>query len=77
MQGGLGTVENTGRADINNQGALSIAKVVKVYNENNTADVVLSTNNFIGDDNDTEGKITCIQLEDFAGWDDEFITYYY
>lgn len=76
MQSALGETQGTGRADINNFGALSLAKVIKVYNENNRADVVLKTNNFLGDDDTTNGKVTCIQLEAFGGWDNHLKSYY-
>lgn len=76
MQSGLGAVQGTGRADVNNGGVISLAKVVKVYNDTHRADVVLSTNDFLGDNEETDGKIACIQLEDYAGWNDEYKSYY-
>lgn len=70
LQGSLGDVDYSSRQDLENRGKASIARVVKVYNENNTADVVLVTNNYLGDNDETEGKITALQIEDFSGWDD-------
>lgn len=76
LQASLGQVDYSTRKDLENMGQSSLAKVVKVYNENNTADVVLLTNNFLGDNNETEGKITALQIEDFAGWDNELCVAY-
>lgn len=70
FQSGLGEFQASGRADLNNGGKISLARVVKVYNEKNSADVMLITNDFIGDNDDTEGRISCIQVASFAGWDD-------
>ncbi|NLY08535.1 MAG: hypothetical protein GXZ11_01330 [Tissierellia bacterium] len=70
LQGSLGHVDYSTRQDLENKGKASVAKVIKVYNENNTADVMLMTNNYLGDNDETEGKITAAQIQSFAGWDD-------
>lgn len=75
-QSSLGGFQNGGRADFDNTGKMSLAKVVKVYNDHSTCDVVLITSNFIGDNDDTNGRITCVQLENFSGWDDDLETAY-
>lgn len=71
LQSGLGSIEPTGRGDLDNGGKVSLAKVVKVYTDKNTVDVVLVNNNYMGDNEDTEGRISCLRTEPMAGWDDD------
>lgn len=76
LQAQLGGVQQGGRLDLDNQGKLSIGHVVKVYQKDNSADVVLLGNSYMGDDNVTDGKITCLQLQRCSGFDDKLQTAY-
>lgn len=70
LQSNLGSVQYGGRADLNNGGMLSLARVVKVYEREQTADVVLVGSGYMGDNDETKGQISCFQLERYSGFDE-------
>lgn len=76
LQSNLGSVQYGGRADLNNGGMLSLAKVVKVYEREQTVDVVLIGSAYMGDNYETSGKISCFQLERYSGFDDKYQSVY-
>lgn len=70
LQSNLGGVQYGGRADLNNGGMLSLARVVKVYEREQTADVALVGSAYLGDNDETGGQISCFQLERYSGFDE-------
>lgn len=77
LQASLGDVKYGGREDIDNQGKLITGTVTRVYDKNGTADVMLQSGAFIGDNQTTNGVVnSCVQLESYSGYDEESDTYY-
>ena len=71
LQSQLGKVHYNGREDMMNSGMISIGRVRKIYEKTNQADVLMLTNNFLGDNNENEGLVSCFKMEEFGGWDHE------
>ena len=71
LQANLGEMQLSGRMDLDNQGKIVLARVLKVYEDKGTADIMLMTNSFVGDNEETEGKISVNAMKGSAGWDDE------
>ena len=77
LQSSLGSVQYGGRNDIDNSGKIVVGTVIKVYEKNNTADILLQSGSFIGDNNSTKGLINApVQLESYSGYDEETGNYY-
>ncbi len=77
LQSSLGDVKYGGREDVDNHGKLVIGTVTRVYDKNGSADVMLQSGSFMGDNQITNGIVnSCIQLENFSGYDEETDTYY-
>lgn len=77
LQSHLGAIEYGGRRDIDNAGKLVIATVTRVYDKNGTADVMLQSGAFIGDNNERDGTINaCVQMENYSGYDEKTGNYY-
>ncbi len=77
LQSSLGEVQYGGRADADNQGKIITGTVTRVYDKNGTADVLLQSGSFVGDNQITNGIVnSCVQLESYSGYDEESDMYY-
>lgn len=72
LQSSLGTVRYGGRGDRDNSGKIVAGTVTRVYDKNGTADILLQSGSFIGDNQTTSGFINApVQLEGYSGYDEE------
>lgn len=69
LQAQLGNISYSGRRDLDNQGKLSIGRVVGFNNKTNTADVALITGSTTADGRD-EKNISCLRMGNW-GYDEE------
>lgn len=77
LQAGLGDVEYEKRNDIDNSGKLVIGTVSRVYDKNGTADILLQSGSFIGDNQTTDGVINApVQIEGYSGYDEATGNFY-
>lgn len=71
LQSGLGDVNKVERGDLDNYGKISLGRVVKSNNRDNTADVILENGTFIGKEDEESKAVSCIRMMDYAGYHDE------
>lgn len=77
LQAGLGDVEYEKRNDIDNSGKLVIGTVSRVYDKNGTADILLQSGSFMGDNQTTDGVINApVQIEGYSGYDETTGNFY-
>lgn len=76
LQAGLGDVYNLGRGDIDNQGKLTLARVVSVNNRDHTADVIMMTGAYLGNQENSTSRVSCMRLEQFAGFNSDSLKSY-
>lgn len=69
-QASLGKVHYQSRIDLNN-GVLSLGKVKKIYEKTNSVDVLMLTNNYLGDNKEDDGIVSCYRLESYCGYDED------
>lgn len=77
LQAGLGDVVYEARNDIDNSGKLVVGTVSRVYDKNGTADILLQSGSFMGDNQTTDGVINApVQIEGYSGYDESTGNYY-
>ena len=77
LQSSLGEVRYGGRGDRDNSGKIVAGTVTRVYDKNGTADILLQSGSFIGDNQVTDGVVNApVQLEAYSGYDEDTGFYY-
>ena len=72
LQSNLGEVRYGGRGDRDNSGKIVAGTVTRVYDKNGTADILLQSGSFIGDNQTTDGIVNApVQLEGYSGYDED------
>lgn len=77
LQSSLGSVNYDQRRDMDNAGKILTGTVVKIYDKNGTADILLQSGTFLGDNQVSNGIINApVQLESYSGYDDKTGAFY-
>lgn len=78
LQASIGDIKPETRTDLDNNGKIALGKVTKIYEKDNTIDVILMDGFYMGDNKERQPQkqkeekvLACRRIETFGGYDDD------